>query len=57
MMTSLNMKTWTKGKKSWDSISDGVDDGNIDDRSYDEYDKDSEEYDEQRPRVIFHEES
>ena len=40
-----------QGQKSWDSISDGVDDGNIDDRSYDEYDKDSEEYDEQRPRV------
>ena len=40
-----------QGQKSWDSISEGVDDGNIDDRSYDEYDKDSEEYDEQRPRV------
>lgn len=30
----------------WDSISDGVDDGIIDDRLYEEYDKDSEEYDE-----------
>lgn len=40
-----------QGQKSWDGISDGVDDGAIDDRSYDEDDKDSEEYDEQRPRV------
>ena len=40
-----------QGQKSWDSIRDGVDDGTIDDRSYEEYDKDSEEYDEQRPRV------
>lgn len=40
-----------QGQKSWDSISDGVDEGIIDDRSYDKYDKDSEEYDEQRPRA------
>lgn len=37
-----------QGQKSWDS--DGVDDGTID-RSYDEYDKDTEDYDEQRPRA------
>lgn len=40
-----------QGEKSWDSISDSVDDGTIDDRSYEEYDKDSEEYDGQRPRT------
>ncbi|KAL9983266.1 hypothetical protein ACROYT_G005412 [Oculina patagonica] len=37
-------------QKSWESISDGVDDGTTD-RSYNEYDKDTQDYDEQRPRV------
>ena len=40
-----------QGQKSWDGMSDGVEDNTIDDRSYEEYDKDSEAYDEQRPRV------
>ena len=40
-----------QGQKSWDGISDGVEDGTTDDRSYEEYDKDSEEYDEQRSRA------
>lgn len=37
-------------QQSWDSFSDGVDDSTSD-RSYDEYDGDTKEYDEQRPRA------
>ena len=37
-----------QGQKSWDS--DGIDEGTTD-RSYDEYDKDTEGFDEQRPRA------
>ena len=40
-----------QGQKSWDSVGDGVDEGTIDDRSYEGYEKDNEEYDDQRPRA------
>ena len=39
-----------QGQKSWDGISDAVEDNTIDDKPYEEYEN-SEKHDEQRPRV------